>query len=78
MPLPSALDLLSARQRDVYDYVSEYVEDAGYPPTVTEIARSLGIVSRGSVHSHLLALVRKGFLEKRYFRGYWTYWPVDA
>ena len=56
---------LTARQQLVYDYISEYLQDNGMPPTVREIAEGLGFKSPNSVQEHLKLIEKKGFIELR-------------
>ena len=53
---------LTARQREVLDYISDYICDRGYPPTIREIGDQLGIKSTNGVSEHLETLWRKGYL----------------
>lgn len=55
---------LTARQREVLDFVRAFAADQGYPPTVREIGAHFGFVPR-SVFDHLKALERKGYLRRR-------------
>ncbi len=54
---------LSPRQMDALVAIERYIEARGYPPTVREICRMMGLASLGSVFEHMRALVKKGFLE---------------
>ena len=53
---------LPPQQRKVLDYIEEYLEISGYPPSITEIADFLGVSSTFGVRKHLDALLKKGFL----------------
>jgi len=55
---------LTARQREVLDFVRAFAAEQGYPPTVREIGAHFGFVPR-SVFDHLKALERKGYLRRR-------------
>ena len=55
---------LTRRQREVLDYIEQYLNDKGYPPSVRDIASQFGLVSAAGVHKHIKALVRKGYLSK--------------
>lgn len=55
---------LTARQRQVYDYVRERINQAAQPPTIREIGDRFGISSTNGVRSILNALIKKGYLEK--------------
>ena len=54
---------LTARQREVLDFVRHFMTRVGYPPTVREIGSHFGFVPR-SVFDHLKALERKGYLRR--------------
>lgn len=54
--------MLTDRQAQVYDFVRAYVERHGRPPMLREIARHLGIVSRGTVHRYLQAIAEAGLI----------------
>ena len=54
---------LTDRQRQTLAFIAEEVKDKGYPPSVREICEALGLASSSTVHSHLQALQRKGYLE---------------
>ncbi|HYB74247.1 MAG TPA: transcriptional repressor LexA [Candidatus Sulfotelmatobacter sp.] len=55
---------LTARQRQVLNFVRGFAAENGYPPTVREIGAHFGFVPR-SVFDHLKALERKGYLRRR-------------
>jgi repressor LexA len=53
---------LTDRQRQTLAFIAEAVKDRGYPPSVREICDGLGLHSSSTVHSHLQALQRKGYI----------------
>lgn len=53
---------LTGRQRQTLVFIAETVAERGYPPSVREIGEALGLASSSTVHSHLQALQRKGYL----------------
>jgi repressor LexA len=55
---------LTARQRDILDFIREWVESHGYPPSVREIGEAVGLVSPSSVAYQLKELERKGYLRR--------------
>lgn len=57
------LDQLPARQRDVVLQIIKLTEDCGYPPTLAELAKALGLRNRMTVHQHVAALKKKGFVQ---------------
>lgn len=56
---------LYKRQRQILDYISQYIQLNGTSPTLQEIADAMGLSSLATVHEHLQALVKKGVI-KRY------------
>ncbi|MBD0348625.1 MAG: transcriptional repressor LexA [Thermoleophilia bacterium] len=56
--------MLTDRQREIYDFVVQYVEGQGYPPTVREIGEAVGLASPSTVHAHLANLERAGLLRR--------------
>jgi repressor LexA len=55
---------LSSRQQEIWDFLVEYVEGHGYPPTVREIGEAVGLASPSTVHAHLANLERAGLLRR--------------
>src|SRR5580658_8998383 len=53
---------LPDRQRDVLNLIRALSDKNGYPPTLAELAVALGLKNRMTVHQHLAALKRKGFV----------------
>ncbi len=62
---------LTQRQKTVLDIISKLISDRGYPPTLKELAKELGVSSQNSSVKHLTALAKKGFIvwEKNKARG---------
>lgn len=60
---------LTVRQYQVLDIVQRYVAMTGYSPSVRAVAAQLGVSSPSTAHQHLIALIRKGRLRRRYLRG---------
>lgn len=54
---------LSRRQREILAYIGEHTREKGYPPSVREIGARFGLVS-STVHTHLSALQRKGYIRR--------------
>ncbi len=54
---------LTERQRQTLRYIAETVAERGYPPSVREACEALGLASSSTVHSHLKALQRKGYIK---------------
>lgn len=55
---------LTDRQQHVLRFIEQQIHHFGYPPTIREIGRHLGIRSTNGVNDHLKALLRKGYLTK--------------
>ncbi|MEN8234481.1 MAG: transcriptional repressor LexA [Actinomycetota bacterium] len=55
---------LTDRQRQILDVITQTVRDRGYPPSVREIGDTVGLSSPSTVHSHLSALERTGYLRR--------------
>ncbi len=55
---------LYRRQRQIVDFISQYIQKNGYSPTLQEIANSIGVSSLATVHEHLEALQRKKVIRK--------------
>ena len=53
---------LTNRQQEILDFISDSINGRGYPPTIREIGKHMGIRSTNGVNDHLKALERKGFL----------------
>jgi len=50
--------VLTARQQEIWNFLVEYVDRHGYPPTVREIGDQVGLASPSTVHAHLANLER--------------------
>jgi repressor LexA len=55
---------VTERQRAILEYLHEYVDQHGYPPTVREIGQAVGLRSPSTVHAHLAQLERAGLLRR--------------
>jgi repressor LexA len=56
--------VLTDRQRQIFDFLTKYVDGHGYPPTVREIGEAVGLASPSTVHAHLANLERAGLLKR--------------
>jgi repressor LexA len=56
--------MLTARQQEIWQFLVEYVDDHGYPPTVREIGDAVGLASPSTVHAHLANLDRAGLIRR--------------
>lgn len=55
---------LYRRQRQIIDFLAQYIQQQGFSPTLQEIADAIGVSSLATVHEHLEALERKGVIKK--------------
>lgn len=55
---------LYKRQRQIVDFIAQYIQRNGYSPTLQEIANAIGVSSLATIHEHLQALIRKKVLKK--------------
>ncbi|MDD2518960.1 MAG: transcriptional repressor LexA [Bacilli bacterium] len=55
---------LTNKQNEVLKYIKKYVVTNGYPPTVREIAKAMGVSSPATIHAHLSNLEEKGVIKK--------------
>lgn len=54
------IDSLPPRQREVVRLIRELTDEHGYPPTLAELAKAMGLKNRMTVHQHVAALKKKG------------------
>jgi len=59
---------LTKRQREILDFLNEFIEDRGYAPSLEEIGRRFGLSSLATVHKHLTNLQDKGFIRRAWNR----------
>ncbi len=55
---------LTPRQKEVLQYIQSFFRQKGYPPSVREIGRAVGLRSTSTVHGHIKQLESKGYLRK--------------
>lgn len=55
---------LTSRQRQILECIEASVRERGYPPSVREIGETVGLTSPSTVHNHLAALQRLGYLRR--------------
>ena len=56
--------MLTQRQQEIWEFLVEYVDAHGYPPTVREIGEKVGLASPSTVHAHLANLERAGLIKR--------------
>jgi repressor LexA len=59
---------LTKRQREILDYLGEFIQQHGYAPSLEEIGRRFGLSSLATVHKHLANLQEKGFIKRAWNR----------
>jgi repressor LexA len=59
---------ITRRQREVYDFISDFVQKNQYSPSFEEIGEGLGLSSLATVHKHISNLEKKGLLTRDYNR----------
>jgi repressor LexA len=55
---------LTKRQKEIFEFISGYASKHGYPPTVREIGKAVGLTSSSTVHAHLANLEKIGLLRR--------------
>ena len=55
---------LTKRQQEIFDFIKRYSASHGYPPTVRDIGRAIGLTSSSTVHAHLANLEKIGLLRR--------------
>jgi len=55
---------LNKRQQEIFDFIKRYSAKHGYPPTVRDIAKAVGLASPSTVHAHLANLEKIGLLRR--------------
>jgi repressor LexA len=59
---------LTKRQREILDYLNEFIQAHGYAPSLEEVGRRFGLSSLATVHKHLTNLQEKGFIKRAWNR----------
>ena len=55
---------LTKRQQEIFDFIKRYSSQHGYPPTVRDIGKAVGLTSSSTVHAHLANLEKLGMLRR--------------
>jgi len=55
---------LTKRQQEIFDFIKKYSDLNGYPPTVRDIGKAVGLASSSTVHAHLANLEKIGLLRR--------------
>jgi repressor LexA len=59
---------LTKRQREILDFLNDFIQQHGYAPSLEEIGRRFGLSSLATVHKHLTNLQEKGFIKRAWNR----------
>jgi len=59
---------LTKRQREILDFLNEFIQQHGYAPSLEEVGRRFGLSSLATVHKHLTNLQEKGFIKRAWNR----------
>jgi len=57
------MDVLTRRQREIFNFLRDNYESFAYPPSLDELCAALGMASRGSLYKHIMALIAAGLVE---------------
>jgi repressor LexA len=66
--MEEAVQPLTKRQREILDYLNEFIQQHGYAPSLEEIGRRFNLSSLATVHKHLTNLQEKGFIRRAWNR----------
>src|SRR3954462_8324925 len=55
---------LTNRQQQIFEFIKRHTHEKGYPPTVRDIGKAIGLTSSSTVHAHLANLERLGLLRR--------------
>lgn len=56
--------MMNRRQKDIFEFIKDSVVDNGYPPSVREIGKAVGLKSSSTVHGHLAKLEEYGLIKR--------------
>ena len=60
---------LTRRQREVFEFIRQFIEEHNYSPSLEEIAHGMQLSSLATVHKHLTNLAEKGLIKRHWNRG---------
>ena len=55
---------LNKREKAILKYIEKQVKENGYPPSVREIGKGVGLSSTATVHTYITGLEKKGYIKK--------------
>ena len=58
------MERITAKQEQIFNFIRSFTEEKGYPPSVREICKGIGLKSPSSVHAHLKSLESAGYLQR--------------
>lgn len=56
--------LITLRQREILEFIKQFIRDKGYPPSVREIGDGVYLSSSSTVHGHLTRLEKNGYIKR--------------
>src|ERR671918_2295675 len=59
---------LTKRQREILDFLNDFIQQHGYAPSLEEVGKRFGLSSLATVHKHLTNLQQKGFIKRTWNR----------
>ena len=68
MPMKKSMEL-GKREKDILSFIEKQIKENGYPPSVREIGKSVGLSSTATVHGYLTKLEEKGYIIKENQKG---------
>ena len=60
---------LNKRERAILKFIEKQINEKGYPPSVREIGKAVGLSSTATVHGYLAKLTKKGYIKKEDQKG---------
>jgi len=60
---------INKREKAILNFIEKQVENNGYPPSVREIGKAVGLNSTATVHNYLAKLTEKGYIKKENQKG---------
>lgn len=60
--MSSNAEIGTQRRAEIMEFISDYIDEHGYAPTITEISDAVGLASKSTTHSHLQWLIAEGRL----------------